>query len=441
MSKPPLPKSLLSAHFDGELSAEERAAVRRAVERNPGVKQVLDDFSQISTSLKSLHGSVPSPQLRDAVLARIQPDVQPRSRSPLTRWQRGARRLASGIAVAAAAGVFLVVWLTRPGPIQHPGIAIGPARQMSKERGLPPAGAARAAIAHSSPSPGAERRHLSSGLTPAADALGTAGTASMRAAALPKAWLAEQYARDQQLPQPGDVINYLEQVAEETVCIPVTVVDVQKAAGHIRMLLLRHGIQPPTADTATAATGESRMDESNLLILVESDWQSMGALMDDLDADGYHVAELIESSQKAQQVMMAQNSTGADRRLDLQDGEAEPDVPAAPAADASGDAVAKRVRPSRRATAPSSGIYFETSVSDTIMEMLGYDKPASSLTDSPLLAESSTVPSAVPETAAPDAPTSKQIGKSRLRKPWDPFASMQTPARVVIVIQKSGRDR
>ncbi|MCA9108500.1 MAG: zf-HC2 domain-containing protein [Planctomycetaceae bacterium] len=48
MSKKSLPRELLSAYFDDEVSAEERAQVGRAIEQSPAINQVLEDYRQLS---------------------------------------------------------------------------------------------------------------------------------------------------------------------------------------------------------------------------------------------------------------------------------------------------------------------------------------------------------------------------------------------------------
>ncbi len=466
MSKPPLPKSLLSAYFDGEVSAEERAAVSRAAQKSPAAQQVLDEYAQLSESLKSLRETVPSPRLRDTILASIQspessqssparekPRVSPARALLQRRWVQ----VAGGILAASAAGLFLMVEFAGQrqenaapfAAIDAAIPAVSPEMALARSEASPesvreglgmtsePGGERLAAAAAGSPGKPAENPDLA-GL-----ATGDSDESLVRTASIPADWYTQQVVHDDRTPQPGDVMTYLRRVADETVVIPVTVVDVQMTAGQIRLLLAQHGIQSlPMEKTKADGTGDAAgtVDASSVAILVESDWGRFSAVMDDLDTEGMGVATSVDWSPASRQAMMKQSSNGT---------VVKPAVPGPPlfpsAAPTSGALLAEstergptpdtdkqRAIPADGRPAPQAGMFLQAPVTDDFVAELG-QRQQSAAPDSavPAIAESSDSDRRLKERASPDSDGTKR------RKFGVPFAS-HGPARVVFLIKKSG---
>ncbi|MGD9855298.1 MAG: hypothetical protein AB7U20_10145 [Planctomycetaceae bacterium] len=449
MSKQSLPKSLISAYFDGEVSAEERASVSRAAEKSPVVQQVLDDYAQLSRSLNSLKENAPSPQLRDAVLAEIQalagPQATRKSPAPAPLaplFRRHWKPMAGGVAAAIAAGMLLMFWPGAP----RPGTGLQTAHH---DAGLP----SQPLIVAASDAPG-ERMPVASAIatappsSPAAAAADSLSSSNPNDAprfaardadeeetnltSIPEEWFTQQHAKDRHTPRPGDVMNYMLDVADETVVIPVTVVDVQRTAGQIRVLLASHGIQP-LAQGGTIST--SNLDESSVAILVESDWERLPSVMDALDTQGLEVARYVESSPTAKRMIMAQNAletvgkTAAEQAAPVR-------IAAAPAAPAPAAARERRDAPaasSESLTEVLRGLFFEAPVTDEFVEEIEQRQHA--IVDdavNPALADSRSSESPTPEEASGDR--AADVG----RKFGVPLAS-KAPARLVFLIKKSGR--
>ncbi len=494
MSKPPLPKSLLSAYFDGEVSAEERAAVSRAAQKSPAAQQALDEYARLSESLKSLRDSVPSPQLRDAVLASIQspessqaepsqakssqsspPAEKPRNPSVRALLQRRWIQVAGGILAAAAAGLFLMIEFATQ---QQEGAAPFAANDFVVGDATLPAAPSGLALARSEPSPStlemasepegellaaaAARSLARPKETPDVAGLATADSdeALVRTASIPADWYTQQVANDDRTPQPGDVMTYLRRVADETVVIPVTVVDVQMTAGQIRLLLAQHGIQSlPMKETGADGTGDAAdaEGESSVAILVESDWGRFSAVMDDLDTldtEGMGVATYVEWSPASKLAMMKQSSIGSASKPAVPGPPLSPSA-APPAGVLVADSDNSRAKSDARDRSPapprtppsgpagglpavSNGLFLQAPVTDDFVAELDQRQQT--------VAPEGSVP-AIADSSAADQPTEKQKPSdsegdsngdgAKRRKFGLPFAS-QGPARVVFLIKKSG---
>ncbi len=500
MSKPPLPKSLLSAYFDGEVSADERAAVSRAAQKSPAAQQALDEYAQLSENLKSLRDSVPSPQLHDAVLAAIQspeslqsesPQSSPSARKPRNPpvralLQRRWVQVAGGILAASAAGLFLMVQFSGQ---QQDGAAPFAANGVVASDAARPAVSSEMALARNEPSPSTMDDELKMASEPEGERLAAAAARSLarpeesphgaglaglakgdssealvRTASIPSDWYTQQVVNDDRTPQPGDVMTYLRRVADETVVIPVTVVDVQMTAGQIRLLLAEHGIQSvPMKGAAVAGTdadgtgGEAEaVEESSVAILVESDWGQFSAVMDDLDTldtEGMGVATYVEWPPASKLAMMKQSSVGSAGKPATE----APGLPSSPSTAAPAGASLAASDNSRAAQSdvpdrssaplrtPSSGpseglppathgLFLQAPVTDEFVAEL--DKRQQEVAPEgavPAIAESSTAD----QPAEKQKPSDSAGDGAKRRKFGLPFAS-HGPARVVFLIKKSG---
>ncbi|MCA9026090.1 MAG: hypothetical protein KDA86_12855 [Planctomycetaceae bacterium] len=308
MSKKSLPRELLSAYFDDEVSAEERAQVGRAIEQSPAINQVLEDYRQLSLSLRALREDVPSPGLRDAVMAEICSEVVSTASSSEKSASRHSWMIAGGVMTAAAAGLLIMIWPAVPQVNKIADVGMSPAIESAATTDIlladndePPA----SALAMSEPEL-ATNGLVTDGLvaddSPALHEDGSAEEPLVRTASLPVESLLEQVAKDRHVPQPGDVVKYLTEVADETVWITLTVVDVQMAAGDIRVLLSNHGIVSPVE----GETIETSASDPNVVILVESDWEKVAEVVAELDSHGYGQPEDATTSLAMQKVQIEQ---------------------------------------------------------------------------------------------------------------------------------------
>jgi len=441
MPKQSLPKSLVSAYFDGEVTAEERAAVSRAAQQSPAVQQMLDDYAQLSQSLKSLHSGIPSPRLREAVLSEIQPSAKPRVSPVPALLHRRWVPLTAAIVTVAAAGLLMMFNFAGPQPNGAAELAMHEAAERAesdaetrREARPPPAGDALAMRTVPSPPE-------STGSDPTSETTETSQPASdtdsdlIHTASVPEEWFTQQVAKDRRTPRPGDVMNYILREADRTVLIPVTVVDVQMTAGRFRLLLAKHGIQSlPMKESAEA----DATDDSAVAILVESDWDRFSAVMNDLDTEGFGVVTFFESSRAAQRAMREQNA-GAAESLSKAAAPRSSSAADAPAPPAESAIVENAPREDAAAlaedqTAGPSGMFLESPVTDEFLEQLDErqqadedDASAAALADSASSARQPETGEAAQRDGAPANP-----------RFWErPFAS-HAPARVVFVIKKSG---
>lgn len=303
MSKQPVSPELLSAYFDGEVTAEERAAVTRAAEESPDVQQTLDDYLQLTKDIQSLRETVSSPRLADSVLASLSASVTPAEAVTPESTSRPWMQVAGLVTTLAAACLLVMFWPAGPQGGDRAEVAEAkldeisqPARELSDELAL--ADAAPAASAAREP-----EMLLESG--PAAlPALSEshADNAPARVASAPVESLLGRVTKDQDIPEPGDVVKYLVEVADETVWIPLTVVDVQMTAGEVQYLLTRHGIESPVG---AKEIGDSTSN-ANVVILVESDWEKLAEVVQHLEDEGLGTELDVETSIVMQKDKMEQ---------------------------------------------------------------------------------------------------------------------------------------
>src|SRR5688572_17464445 len=108
-------EELLSALHDGELAGDERDSAER-VAAEAGAREVLDDYAEISSCLRSLP-SLPAPvELRDAVMQRVRAAI-PAQVAPAPAVHRPARRNVwrwSATAAAAVGVIGVILVINRP---------------------------------------------------------------------------------------------------------------------------------------------------------------------------------------------------------------------------------------------------------------------------------------------------------------------------------------
>jgi hypothetical protein len=267
---------LLSAYHDGELSDTERQSVAGRMADEPELRDVLEEYAELSSSLKSLPRS-PAPedlhagvmrQVRSSSLAGSKAKASEPSRRQIWFWATG---MVASLLIAA--GVFQ--WTT--GPRVEPGIVTAQATSDGVGRVVEPAEAQKVASSGAFGGGG-----FGSG---AAQAL--ADATPMEAAA-PFPLDADPFAIDPQLkemldslseePVSGQQLEMLQKVNDELVLVEYRVVDVNHAFGQVQYLLQQLGMRPISgeADLAGADSGsENRLQG----IFLEAPREEMAAAL------------------------------------------------------------------------------------------------------------------------------------------------------------------
>ena len=273
---------LLSAFFDDETSAEERAHIEQLMDVSTDALQTLDEYDQLSQSLRDLHQSTPSPDLREDVLARI--GATPVQRNPVAAPVTLSRMQMVSIAgsLAVAATLLVLVW---------PGGSIAPTGEADRSLAMNETAAELDAAALSDAE--SLRRTAGAGggspVPAAAAALDAAGTGPAVLAEMEEgidaALSLTSLASKQPSFEPGDVLTYLQGNADEITWVAVTVVDVQAAGDQVQLLLSQYGVSSPVSSGDLKETRQQVDDQ--FLILVEADWTQLGAVIVDLNDQGF----------------------------------------------------------------------------------------------------------------------------------------------------------
>ena len=99
----------ISAYVDGELSPAEREEVARAIDSDPDLKQLYDEWTRMRQVLQALPRVAPRPQLRESVRRAIEGESPARSRPHDRRSRRRAKWLGAAAALASAAVVLVML--------------------------------------------------------------------------------------------------------------------------------------------------------------------------------------------------------------------------------------------------------------------------------------------------------------------------------------------
>lgn len=319
----PHPDELLSASHDGELSETERAAVERLLAESPAAREMLDDFRELSTLLQSLPRPLAPATLCRSVLLRLETSRSSAPPAPLPRrrsWLRWGASL-----VAAALLVAVGTWLGRRG--EHPELADG--RGLFERDVVIATNGTAPAPAEVSGSPGREglavdrfwgdssiaatrlrqeaqtesvpasEPSLSSGAVDAPAAIppsppreeregrrGAVGDATSRALSFEERAAARLVIDPQSPPSVADLLAYVDRVADQTVIVEMEVVDVDRTAEDMLVLLRRRGVQVVgeiPAEAVAQAVREAAEAEPMLVgVYVEATDQQLAAVVDEL---------------------------------------------------------------------------------------------------------------------------------------------------------------
>ncbi|QDU35835.1 hypothetical protein Mal4_01170 [Maioricimonas rarisocia] len=281
-------QELLSAHFDGELADDERARVDALLNESPEAREVLQEFDEISAALRDIEVPETPDGIRSAVLERIAKTApaapQPRSRRPA--WQRWLAP-----ALAASLALMVAVWVqTRP-PLSPTASPMADAVTTAPELESLNFGAAGMEAATEA-APGAMAFFENEGLapndeTPRFTELSANGIAAPAAGA--SAALSERLFPNGSHPVPGETRSLLGQQGEAPVLVNYTVVDVEKAAGRMRVLLSQNGIHEvaarsrPSDVEETPARREVQEEQRLFALYVEAPQDQVVAALNDFD--------------------------------------------------------------------------------------------------------------------------------------------------------------
>lgn len=234
---PPSRDELLSASYDGELTADERAQVDRLLAESPAARETLDEFRELTGLLQAL----PRPAAPPALLQGVQRALPrpPRAAVPPARRRRW---MLWGAATTAAAVLLLLLQAGRHEDRQH-GNVVTTGAQSDARRALESSEGVLLA-----PSAVEELRfHF------AAPATAPAGAPSPSRFQAPAGFggrlnLADRAADrlvidPQSPPSVADLLAYVDRVADQTVIVELEVVDVDQTAADMLVLLRRRGVQ------------------------------------------------------------------------------------------------------------------------------------------------------------------------------------------------------
>jgi hypothetical protein len=276
----PIDPELISAFFDGEITPEERAAVEESMEDGGGTLQMLDDFDQLSQSLKQLHRSAGSPDVKANVMRQIRPPA----RVAAPAMSKPRRRMLSVVAglTGMAAAVTLLMWpldnaqhanMLAVNDNEHEFTAAGSVEAMSAGSELQPPAAGRGESS-------AAVRGMRSSAAPAATSPPEMAAMAELEAGVHSTLV--ELASERPLPEVGDVLGYMDQNADELTWVAVTVVDVQTAGDQVQLLLTRNGVESPAPDESVSDSDSPTSPEDRMTFLVEADWDQMESVIVDL---------------------------------------------------------------------------------------------------------------------------------------------------------------
>ncbi|MEW4527637.1 hypothetical protein [Maioricimonas sp. JC845] len=278
-------QELLSAHFDGELASEERARVDTLLNESQEARELLQEFDEISAAVRNVDVPALPDGLRDAVLAQIRPAApKPLARRP--RWHRWAAPvLAASLALTVA--VFLQQQVQQPATdlrVADHVISASPAElddsiqpgdlSESAETAL-----AFSAVTESSPAQPEATRSLS-----------PLETDAMRLSSDAPDGLSTRLFPYGSQPVPGETRSLLVQQGDIPVVVNYTVVDVEKAAGQMRVFLSGNGIHhivtttPPEKPDVTGNEIENAPDARYVALLVDAPQDQVVAALNDFDS-------------------------------------------------------------------------------------------------------------------------------------------------------------
>jgi len=305
---------LLSAYYDGALTAEERAQVDRALAEDGGIRERLAEFSELSglirgagavseEELRRAGGSV----LRDKILAQVSAGTASGARKrafSLSRWAIAAGALAATILVVGLLTVPRAQTVALNSTFEAaPGGAIVPDTLLRETSAEFPAGSRTSSAAESVRAKEQKDAALLNRNGTAGEKARSSGTpvgagvvrmaTSVAADPAAPAVRAMSGGALETLPSfapgkevdSGELISHLTSVEGEAVLVQYTVVDVRRARGEMEVLLTRHGIRtlPPVeaAETKSRDMSKDEVEPQTVAIYVEASGDQLMAALDE----------------------------------------------------------------------------------------------------------------------------------------------------------------
>jgi anti-sigma factor RsiW len=269
-SHPHLTDELLSASHDGELTPHERTDVKSLLAESPAARETLEDYRELSTLLQSLRRQPAPAGLQTAVLRRVN-ELAPRVRGGMPR---GRSLMLRAVALCIAASILVMLWFGGQEPQQWH-VTGGPPADRDRDglSGTPVA--IRAAES--------ERRVALNTPAPSAAIAGVA--ADMNDGVADRLQL-----KLDRPPAHGEFLAYLDRVGEETVIVELVVLDVDRTAQDMLVLLRRRGVQvvdtQPLTSAALPTAAQPAADAEQLVaVYVEGTDAELAGMFDDLASE------------------------------------------------------------------------------------------------------------------------------------------------------------
>lgn len=274
------PDDLLSAYFDGEATADERALVERRLRETPELNQTLTEYGELREALQSLP-PVPAPvDLKRAVLSQLSPLPTPRAEAAtMTRFSR--RWLVPAAVSTALVAVVAVstLALNRNAGNDVAATALPP---MSAEKTDAvvvmnsvdgPAAPARTEVSH----------EVSNTDTDAAQPVLAMTAPAVRSDAPSVEMMRQKLQGLGKVVAPGELIEYLDVVNEQPVIVSYTVVDVMDALDDMQVLLQREGMRPVGAlDDEAKNRIMSQVGDDTIAVYLEAPTEQLDQFIQEL---------------------------------------------------------------------------------------------------------------------------------------------------------------
>jgi len=328
------PDDLLSAYFDGEATPEESAAAERRMYESDEARREHHEIGELSRLLQSLPRDTPPQELAPSVLQRAERETllaSDKHSSPASAARR-SRMVIGGSLFATAAALLAMVWLI-DGPAErgHRATetvdAVAPENTIRREiLALDDVGetTADADVSRASVRDEAEslenrlvRSESVTGMHPAASDSAppsivpsepSPGSDPGDALEFADAGVPENF--DLNKARIGDVIPYLEKSHDRVSVIKVTVVDVERAVGVLRVILAKYSV-PQSSDLPAGQEGDEDSD------LLDFKNQDDGLLAIYAEAPGEHLANAVDHFRQQYQDEKKTVSLAMEPALDL----------------------------------------------------------------------------------------------------------------------------
>ncbi len=243
------PDERLSAFYDGELSAVERAEVERLVNAQPALRAELSTLSGLSQQLSDLANDVPNVDLRPRVMQRIaasRPVISSSDGPSRRRWMP-LMLMVSSLALLVAAVWPLMSHLSPPDLIVDHGpraMTVDDLAIAMKDASVASASSAKfqgeSVASHDSPMMASMAATDGAGFGGAMEAI--ADSSDSLDGTGPSELLA-RIERQRDL-KPGDIVSQMVEGGDVPMIAEYTVIDVRRSARDVELLLRKHSIVP-----------------------------------------------------------------------------------------------------------------------------------------------------------------------------------------------------